>query len=103
MIGNSSSGLLEMPTFNKFTINIGERQLGRIKAKSIIDCNSKTKNIIKAIKFSLKSSNQKKIKNTTNPYGTGGASKKIINILRKKNFNNLILKEFFNIKIKKNY
>jgi len=98
MIGNSSSGLLEMPTFKKFSINIGERQSGRIKAKSVIDCSPKTKNIIKAIKFSLDPTNKKKIKDVVNPYGKGGASKKIIKILKRKNFNNLILKEFFNIK-----
>tara|TARA_X000000368_G_scaffold400473_1_gene372387 strand:+ start:131 stop:1303 length:1173 start_codon:yes stop_codon:yes gene_type:complete len=98
MIGNSSSGLLEMPTFKKFSINIGERQSGRIKAKSVIDCSPKTKSIIKAIKFSLNYTNKKKIKNVVNPYGTGGASKKIIKILKRKNFRNLILKEFFNIK-----
>ncbi len=98
MIGNSSSGLLEMPTFKKFSINIGERQSGRIKAKSVIDCSPKTKNIIKAINFSLNPKNKNKIKNVVNPYGKGGASKKIIKILKSKNFNNLILKEFFDIK-----
>ena len=100
MIGNSSSGLLEMPTFKKFTINIGERQLGRIRAKSVIDCNFQTKNIIKAIKYALNPINKMKIKNVTNPYGEGGASKKIIDILKLKNLNNLILKDFFNIKFK---
>ncbi|MDC1124530.1 UDP-N-acetylglucosamine 2-epimerase [Pelagibacteraceae bacterium] len=100
MIGNSSSGLLEMPTFKKFSINIGERQSGRIKAKSVIDSTTQTKNIIKAIKFALNSVNRKKIKNVINPYGRGGASKKIINVLKNKNFNNLIMKKFFNIKFK---
>jgi GDP/UDP-N,N'-diacetylbacillosamine 2-epimerase (hydrolysing) len=100
MIGNSSSGLLEMPTFKNFSINIGERQSGRIKAKSVIDCSAHTKNIIKAIKFALNSINKRKIKNVINPYGEGGASKKIINVLKHKNFNNLILKEFFNIKFR---
>ena len=98
MIGNSSSGLLEMPTFKKFSINIGERQTGRIKAKSVIDCNSNTKSITKAINFALDPANQKKIKDVVNPYGKGGASKKIINVLKSKNFKKLILKEFFNIR-----
>ncbi len=99
MIGNSSSGLLEMPTFKNFSINIGERQSGRIRAKSIIDCDSRTKNISKSIKFALNPANKKKIKNIINPYGSGGASKKIIKILKHKNFNNLILKNFYNIKL----
>ena len=100
VIGNSSSGLLEMPTFKKFTINIGERQSGRMKAKSVIDCRANTMDIKKAIKFVLKLKNKKKIRDVLNPYGTGGASKKIFNILKKKRFNNLILKEFYNIKFK---
>ena len=100
MIGNSSSGLLEMPTFKNFSINIGDRQFGRQKAKSVIDCNFQTKDIIKAINFVLSSPNKRKIKNVKNPYGSGGASKKIINILKNQKFNNLILKDFFNIKFK---
>ncbi len=100
MIGNSSSGLLEMPTFKKFSINIGERQSGRLKAKSVIDCIAQTKNIIKAINFATNLNNKKKINNVKNPYGKGGASKKIINILKHKNLKNLILKKFYNITFK---
>ena len=100
MIGNSSSGLLEMPTFKKFSINIGERQSGRLKAKSVIDCIAQTKNIIKAINFATNLTNKKKINNVKNPYGKGGASKKIINILKHKNLKNLILKKFYNITFK---
>jgi len=50
VIGNSSSGLLEVPTFQKGTINIGDRQRGRLKAESIIDCQPREKSIYKAIK-----------------------------------------------------
>ena len=57
-------------------------------------------NIIKAIKYALNPINKMKIKNVINPYGEGGASKKIIDILKLKNLNNLILKDFFNIKFK---
>jgi len=100
MIGNSSSGLLEMPTFKNFSINIGDRQFGRLKAKSVIDCNVQTKDIIKAINFALNPSNKRKINNVKSPYGNGGASKKIISILKKQKLTNLILKDFFNIKFK---
>ena len=98
MIGNSSSGLLEMPSFKKFSINIGDRQLGRVKAKSVIDCKINTISIIKAIKYSLNPVNKLKLKKVVNPYGKGGASKKIIDILKNKRFDNLILKGFFDIK-----
>lgn len=97
MIGNSSSGLLEMPSFKNFSINIGERQSGRIKAKSVIDCSTQTSEIIKNINFVLNPKNRKKISNVVNPYGSGGASKKIIKILKKKNLKNLILKNFYNL------
>lgn len=100
MIGNSSSGFLEMPSFKKFSINIGDRQLGRVKAKSVINSNTTTKSMIKAIKYSLNPVNKLKLKHVTNPYGKGGASKKIVNILKNKKFDNLIFKRFFDIKFK---
>ena len=50
MIGNSSSGLLEMPSFNKPTINLGIRQKGRLQAKSVINSEIKEKNIRSSIK-----------------------------------------------------
>jgi GDP/UDP-N,N'-diacetylbacillosamine 2-epimerase (hydrolysing) len=50
VLGNSSSGLLEVPSFKKATINIGDRQKGRIKAKSVIDCKPNKHDILQAIK-----------------------------------------------------
>jgi GDP/UDP-N,N'-diacetylbacillosamine 2-epimerase (hydrolysing) len=58
-IGNSSSGLIEAPSFKIGTINIGDRQKGRIKAKSIIDCLPKKKNIKKSIKKFIQKSFKK--------------------------------------------
>ena len=60
LVGNSSSGLLEMPTFKKFTINIGDRQKGRLKAKSVIDCKFNTTEILKKINFTFSKNNKKK-------------------------------------------
>ena len=97
VIGNSSSGLLEVPTFKIPTINIGERQTNRLKATSVIDCNPKFSDINKAIRQALSVNFQKKLKFTKNPYGTGGASKKIINILEKSNFNNILKKKFYDL------
>ena len=71
-----------------------------MKSKSVIDCNYDIKNIIKAMNFAFNPINKKKIKNVINPYGSGGASKKIVNILKRKNFNNLIVKDFFNLKFR---
>ena len=49
MVGNSSSGLLEMPTFKKATLNLGDRQLGRVKSESVLDTNIKKNDIINSI------------------------------------------------------
>ncbi len=98
ILGNSSSGILEAPTFKTPTINIGKRQKGRLKAKSVLDVPAKAESINKAIKriYSLKA-NQTRYKNV-NPYGSGGASNKAIKILKKIKFNKLSKNFFFDIK-----
>ena len=83
VIGNSSSGLTEVPSFKKGTINIGERQKGRIEALSIINCVAEEPSIYKAIELLYSSDFQEKLAQTINPYGDGGASVKIVQILKK--------------------
>ena len=95
VIGNSSSGLLEAPSFKIPTINIGDRQKGRLKAESVIDCEAKKENIQEAIQKALSPEFIKKTQKTNNPYGRGGASKKIVRILEKSDFSKLFIKEFF--------
>ena len=97
MVGNSSSGLLEMPTFKKFTVNIGNRQKGRIKAKSVLNCKFDSREIYKKINFALNKKNQFRIKNVKNPYGTGGATDKILSILKKVNLKGIINKKFYDL------
>ena len=82
VIGNSSSGLLEAPSFKIGTINIGRRQEGRLKAESIIDCSNDVKSIANSIKLLYSADFQKKLKKVVNPYGDGNASEKIINFLK---------------------
>jgi len=98
IIGNSSSGLLEAPTLKVPTINIGDRQKGRLKAKSVVDCDIQQDKIINKLNKFLKGKKNNKLKNFKNPYGDGGASKKIINILEKINYNTLLKKNFFDLK-----
>ena len=93
-LGNSSSGLLEVPTFKKFSINIGDRQKDRLKAKSIIDVRPRADIILKTIKYLY---NKKTPKRLINPYGNGGASKKTYRIIKKLNLKNLITNKFFDI------
>ena len=82
VIGNSSSGLLEAPSFKTATINIGERQKGRLLAESVLNSEINSDKIIECIKNSFSVSFQEKLKNTVNPYGLGGASEKILTILK---------------------
>lgn len=98
VVGNSSSGLLEVPSFKIGTINIGDRQMDRLKATSVIDCDPKTKNIDQAIKKLYSKNFLKKLKKTKNPYGNGGATNKTFSIIRYKNLDNLIKKKFFDFK-----
>ena len=100
MIGNSSSGILEMPFFKKGTINIGNRQSGRLSANSVINAKIKKKAIILAIKKLFSKNFQKKIINNTSAYGPPGASKKIIKILEKIDLYNLRKKIFFDLNFK---
>lgn len=89
VIGNSSSGLLEVPTFKKPTINIGLRQKGRVVADSVISCDEKFDSILGAIDKASSEEFQKKLNCSVNPYGTGGASKKVSDILEKIKIENL--------------
>ncbi|WP_305862897.1 UDP-N-acetylglucosamine 2-epimerase [Helicobacter cholecystus] len=98
VVGNSSSGLLEAPSFKIGTINIGDRQKGRIKASSIIDCLPNHKDILKAFNRLFSLDFQEKLSNTLNPYGEGGGVKKTKEILKNINLENILKKEFWDIK-----
>ena len=97
MVGNSSSGLLEMPSFKKGTVDIGDRQLGRLKAKSIISVKVNKNEIIKGINILYKNKFKNKIKKIKNPYGEGGASIKIVQILLKIKIKDILKKKFFSL------
>lgn len=97
VIGNSSSGLIEVPSFKKPTINIGDRQKGRIQAKSVISCGTDTMKIKKAIDLSLSTRFQKSLENGINPYGSGNASDKIIRRIIQWPIENILKKKFYNL------
>lgn len=88
IVGNSSSGIIETPSFNKVSVNIGNRQKGRIQSNLTIDSSYKTSDIIISITKGLKIKNKKKI---VNPYGDGKSSKKIINVLENQEINKKLL------------
>jgi GDP/UDP-N,N'-diacetylbacillosamine 2-epimerase (hydrolysing) len=99
VVGNSSSGLLEVPTFKKPAVNIGDRQRGRIKAKSVIDCKPDAESINAAIDIALSPAFSASIKNIQNPYGVGNASEKIIDVLKKTEYKGLLKKQFHDLNI----
>jgi len=94
MLGNSSSGLLEMPTYQKGTINIGERQTGRLKAQSVIDCPPNREEIKRSITKLYSGEFQNMLKSVKNPYGDGEATRKIFDIIREFPLNGIISKKF---------
>lgn len=81
VIGNSSSGLVEAPSFGIPTINIGDRQKGRLQADSVINCEPVSEKIEEAIALALTKEFKDKTRNTINPYGDGDTSDKIIDKL----------------------
>lgn len=95
VIGNSSSGLLEAPSFNIPTINIGDRQRGRVLAETVINCDPETLSINRAIKKALSQNFKNSIKNCKNPYGDSNPSESVIGILKKVELKNLIKKKFY--------
>lgn len=94
VVGNSSSGLIEAPSFKIATINIGDRQKGRIKASSVMDCLPSKVEILSAIRQVYAPETQEKLRGTINPYGSGGASKKIGSVLSSVSLAHLLKKRF---------
>ena len=100
VVGNSSSGLAEAPTFKIGTINIGDRQKGRIKAKSVIDCQPNKQYIQRAFEKLYSNEFQESLKRVKNPYGDGMASKKIVDVLKNVEFSGILKKSFYDIEVK---
>ena len=99
VVGNSSSGLIEAPSFKIGTINIGDRQKGRLSAKSIIDCDSLKSSILQAFEKLYSEEFESILINTNNPYGDGCASEKIIKELKKVDLKNILKKSFYDLKV----
>lgn len=84
VIGNSSSGIIEAPSFHIPTINIGDRQRGRIQGESIINCEPNNQSICDAINRAMNSSYREKLQSAINPYGRGNTSDRIIEITKER-------------------
>jgi len=97
VVGNSSSGLLEAPTMKKGTINIGDRQLGRLQASSIINCRAKRDEIAGALQKLYSSTFQADLGAVSSPYGDGGASARVIDIVKKLPLDVILKKNFYDL------
>ena len=96
VVGNSSSGLTEVPSFKKGTINIGDRQRGRLQAASVISCEPIRQSIEEALKRLYLADFQASLSQVLNPYGVGGASEKIISSIKSSPLEDLLKKRFYN-------
>jgi UDP-hydrolysing UDP-N-acetyl-D-glucosamine 2-epimerase len=97
VIGNSSSGIIEVPFFKKPTVNIGNRQKGRLKSKSIIDCKCTATDIINAIETAMNRDFRESLVSTTSLFGDGNASARIKRKLKEIDLQGIIQKSFYDI------
>ena len=98
VIGNSSSGIIEAPSLKTGTINIGDRQKGRVRAKSVIDCGSNLEDISIALQTLFSEGFQKQLDSCINPHGSGNVSSRITDILREASLKDLSKKRFHDLK-----
>lgn len=82
VLGNSSSGIIEVPSLGKPTVNIGDRQKGRIKAESVIDCKPQKASIVKSLEKAFTPEFSEFCKTVKNPYGDGNSAEVILDILK---------------------
>jgi GDP/UDP-N,N'-diacetylbacillosamine 2-epimerase (hydrolysing) len=97
VVGNSSSGLIEAPSLGRGTLNIGDRQRGRLKARSVIDCTPDQGAIADGLAQLLSADFRQGLANVENPYGSGGASEKIVETLARVPLGDLLKKKFYDI------
>ncbi len=97
VVGNSSSGIIEAPSFGVGTINIGDRQGGRVSADSVIDCAPRKSDIIAAIEKLYSEDFQASLSDVFNPYGDGGVAKRVKDVLKSCDLANILKKVFYDI------
>ncbi len=95
IVGNSSSGIIEAPSLKVSTINIGDRQKGRVRSKTIIDCRSEKFSIIKALKKSYSKNFKKVTRQARNPYQKNKTSFNIVRKLENTSTDKLLHKKFY--------
>ena len=97
VVGNSSSGLSEVPSFKKGTINIGDRQRGRLQASSVINCEPTRQSIAAALERLYSADFQVSLGKVRNPYGEGGASEKVVETIKHYAIDGITKKVFYDL------
>lgn len=97
VVGNSSSGLLEAPSFHIGTLNIGDRQLGRVRADSVIDCGYSKQAILDGLQKLYSENFQSALKHVKNPHGDGDVASKILTKIRERSLEGMLKKAFHDI------
>ena len=95
VVGNSSSGIIEAPSLQKGTVNIGNRQLGRLRATSVIDSQPDVTSIQNAIERLFSREFQSALSTVSNPYGEGDVASKIVSVLETCGLDGILRKRFF--------
>jgi GDP/UDP-N,N'-diacetylbacillosamine 2-epimerase (hydrolysing) len=95
VVGNSSSGLIEAPSFGVGTLNIGDRQKGRLKGTSVLDCEANEGAILNGLRTILSDEFRKNAKAAINPYGNSPPSAKMVKVLCEFPLDTIIKKSFF--------
>ena len=99
VVGNSSSGLAEVPSFRKGTINIGERQRGRLQAASVINCEPTRQSIAAALEKLYDTDFQANLCQVLNPYGEGGASEQVVETIKHYAIDAIVKKAFYDLPV----
>lgn len=97
VVGNSSSGIIEVPSFGIPTLNIGNRQKGRIAAESVFHCSTNKNEIKRGLRKVLSDTVQKEARKQTNPYDKQGTTDVILRILKTTLAEKIIQKSFYNL------
>jgi UDP-hydrolysing UDP-N-acetyl-D-glucosamine 2-epimerase len=102
VIGNSSSGLIETPSFKVPAVNIGDRQKGRTRGMNVIDAPAEAEAIFEGVQKALSNAFRDTLRDTANPYGDGFAAEKIVRVLETTDTNeSFIAKEFYDAPLAK--
>lgn len=97
VVGNSSSGIIEAPFFKVPTVDIGDRQAGRIKPESVISCSNNTGDIVDALQKALSPEFRSTLDEMINPYVHSGTIETIVSVLKKSDLSHVLKKNFFDI------